>query len=284
MLKQDGHNVLVLCRDVNKAKRLLGNSANIIIGDVTDSSSIFGCCDGIDVVYHMVTKVGNELPSDEILDAFRNVNVEGSRNMIFEAQRAGVKKFIYISSIAAMGIVRNAIITEESPCDPYLPYQISKREAELLILDEFKKNNFPAIIIRPAKVYGYGEREYSYLSLAKLCKKGSSPKVGFGQNPVSHLYITDLIETLRILVDKGDFGRIYTLASEFIHEGDNGFVIQLGNIDELKKAIKRCEDTDLSVLTQISEKMYTNLDRTSFSKRKLYSLMNIYNDVLNLRG
>lgn len=214
LLLKDGHKVAVLCRDEVKARKLLGETVKILIGDVTEMSSITGCCDGIDVVYHMVAKVGNELPSEEALSAFRKVNVEGTRNIIRESQRSGVSKFIYISSIAAMGIVRNGVITEESPCEPYLPYQISKREAELLILEEFLKNDFPALIIRPAKVYGYGEREYSYLKLVKLCKKGIFPKVGLGKNLVSHLYITDLVEALRILVDRGVSGQIYTLASE----------------------------------------------------------------------
>ena len=211
---KDGHEVSVLCRDRQKAVRLLGPKVNIIICDVTDKESIKGCCEGIDIVYHMVAKVGNDLPSDKTLAAFRKVNVIGTANMVEEAQKSHVKKFIFVSSIAAMGIVKRGIINEDSPCTPYLPYQISKWEAEQIVNNLFRKENFPCIIIRPVKVYGYGEREYSYLSLARLCKRGFFPKVGMGENMTCHLYISDLIDALYNMLNRGVFGETYILASK----------------------------------------------------------------------
>ena len=211
---KNGHKVKVLVRDKEKALRLLGNKCDVFIGDITDRNSLKGCCEGIDIVYQLVAKVGNELPSNEALEQFRKVNVEGLSNICQEAIEAKVKKFIFVSSIAAMGIVRNGIINENSPCEPYLPYQISKREGELLILKLVNNRNFPGIIVRPAKVYGKGEREYSYLSVAKLCKIGIFPKVGFGKNLVSHCYISDLIDGLEHCLYNGNIGSIYILASD----------------------------------------------------------------------
>lgn len=213
-LLQKGHKIRVLVRDEVKAYRLLSNKYEIHIGDITDKESLRGCCDGIDVVYQLVAKAGNELPSSKTLEQFRDVNVRGLDNICQEAIKARVKKFISVSSIAAMGIVRKGKINGDSPCEPYLPYQISKREGELLVLKLVKEKNFPAIIVRPAKVYGVGEREYSYLSIAKLCKKGFFPKVGCGKNLVSHCYISDLINGLECCLDKGYIGSIYTFTSK----------------------------------------------------------------------
>lgn len=209
-----GHKIRVLVRNEDKARRLLGNKCSIWVGDITNKISLNGCCDGIDVVYQLVAKTGNDLPSATTLESFRDVNVRGLNNICQEAIKAGVKRFISVSSIAAMGIVKNGKINGDSPCEPYLPYQISKREGELLVLKLVKERNFPAIIVRPAKVYGVGEREYSYLSIAKLCKKGFFPKVGTGKNLVSHCYITDLIDGLVSCLDRGKIGSIYIFASE----------------------------------------------------------------------
>lgn len=213
-LLAQGHQVKLLVRNINKAKSLFGDSCEYHIGDITDEKLLIGCCDGIDVVFHMIAKVGNELPSDENFASFRKVNVEGLKNIIKECKKSQVERFIFVSSIAAMGIVKNIPITEESQCTPYLPYQVSKYEAEQIILSEHQNNKFPGIIVRPTKVYGVGEHEYSYLTLAKLCKKGIYPKVGRGQNYTSNIYVTDFVQGLVKLVDRGIIGETYILTSD----------------------------------------------------------------------
>lgn len=212
-LRAKGHEIFALCRNLEKAKAKLSDNCHIIIGDITDKNSLSGCCEGIDMVYQLVGLSGNELPSDYQFKRFRKVNVEGLRNIVEEAQRAKVKRFVQVSSIAAMGIVQKMPITGQSKCEPYLPYQVSKREGELLILEKVKNEKFPAIIIRPAKVYGIGGED-SYQSIIKMCKKGFFPKVGVRDTMVSHCYIDDLITTLALLTEKGRIGEIYNCATE----------------------------------------------------------------------
>lgn len=213
-LLEQGHKVRLLVRNLNKAKGLFKDTCEYFIGDVTDRVSLVGCCDGIDIVYHMVAKVGNQLPSTENLSMFRAINVEGTKNIVDESKKTGVSRFIFVSSIAAMGIVKTTPITEESQCMPYLPYQVTKYEAEQLLNDYHKEDGFPCIIVRPTKVYGAGEHEYSYLTLAKLCKKGIFPKVGSGNNYISNIYVTDLVQALIKLVDNGVEGETYILTSD----------------------------------------------------------------------
>ena len=130
------NNIYLLVRNIDKAKKIFGDSVNYIIGDVTKPESLIGCCENIDIVYHMVAKVGNQLPNEKIYDEFYKVNVIGTKNLVEEAKKANVKKFVYVSSIAAMGIVKEDIIDENSKCNPYLPYQKTKYEAEKYLLNE----------------------------------------------------------------------------------------------------------------------------------------------------
>ena len=208
-----GHNVSVLCRNKEKAEMVLPSGCQVVIGDVMVVESLNGICNGIDMVYQLVGLSGNELPSKYQFERFRKVNVEGLRNIVNEAKRAGVKRFIQVSSIAAMGIVKQIPISGNSICDPYLPYQVSKREGELLVMKEVKENGFPAIIVRPAKVYGVGGED-SYQSIIKMCKTGFFPKVGIKDTMVSHCYIDDLITTLSLLTEKGKIGETYICATE----------------------------------------------------------------------
>lgn len=256
-----GHEIFALCRNLEKAKAKLPDNCHIIIGDITDKKSLSGCCEGIDMVYQLVGLSGNELPSDYQFKRFRKVNVEGLRNIVEEAQRAKVKRFVQVSSIAAMGIVQKMPITGQSKCEPYLPYQVSKREGELLILEKVKNEKFPAIIIRPAKVYGIGGED-SYQSIIKMCKKGFFPKIGIRDTMVSHCYIDDLITTLTLLTEKGRIGEIYNCATEKpigFYESVN-LVAKLMNTNVLMIPIPRWAMASLAYLI---ERVFGWMDKKS---------------------
>lgn len=214
LLLNNGHSVKLLVRDIQKAQKLFGDTCTYCIGDVTEYNQIAGCCDGIDVVYHLVAKSGNELPSTDNFKEFRRINIGGTKNIVQEAKKGHVKRFIYVSSTAAMGLVRDKPISERSKCDPYLPYQVSKYEAEEFLRKEFEENSFPVLIARPSKVYGVGENSYSYMTIAKMCKQGLIIKAGKGKNLTSNIYVSDLAEGLLKMLDMGVVGETYILSSK----------------------------------------------------------------------
>ncbi len=208
-----GYSVRLLVRNADKAKMLFDNKCEYWVGDISEPISLKGCCKDIDIVYHMAAISGNQLPSKQAFQLYRKTNVEGTCNILEEAKKSQVSRFIYLSSTAAMGIVKKLPINEESYCTPILPYQVSKLEAEQKV-NEYINDGFPAIIIRPTKIYGVGEHEYSYLSLARMCKKGFILKIGRGRNLASYLYITDFISALICLIDRGIIGQTYILSSD----------------------------------------------------------------------
>lgn len=223
MLFSEGHSVRLLVRDKDSAVKQFGEKCEYFVGDVTDASSIRGCGKGIDVVFHLVGKSGNELPSKENYEMFRRVNVGGTQNILNECRN--VKKFIYISSTAAMGLVKDNPITENSICNPYLPYQVAKYEAEDLVRAKCKEG-FPGIIVRPTKVYGVHEKDFSYLTLAKMCQMGFLPKIGNGHNYTSNVYVSDFAQALTKLVFGGVIGETYIItSSESIDFIDAGRII-----------------------------------------------------------
>lgn len=212
LLLSQGHKVKLLVRNVQKAQELFGDRCEIVHGNIEDIATLEGICDGIEIVYHMAALMGHDSPSKEAFEKFRRVNVEGVRNIIRIAKKGNVRKFIYISSTAAMGLQNVVNIDEETECRPYTPYQVTKREAELLILDEVKKNQFPAVIVRPSMVYGPGFKG-DFLTISKVCKTGFFPRIGRGKNLSPALYIEDLAEALMRFIDHGKIGEIYLLSS-----------------------------------------------------------------------
>ena len=264
MLLHQGHTVKLLVRNEEKARKLFGNTCDYHIGDITDRSSLKGCCDGIDIVFHLVAKSGNDLPTKENFEIFRKINVEGTENIIAEC--TNVKKFIYVSSTAAMGLVKENPISEKSKCNPELPYQVSKYEAENLIRKKCK-DNFPGIIVRPSKVYGVNETNYTYLTLAKLVKKGFFLKIGNGHNYPSNIYVHDFARFLVCLVDNGRIGETYIVSSDkSIDFIESGKIIA----DELGIQLRVVKISPYIMLmaSSILERIFTILGRKPVVTRK----------------
>lgn len=264
MLLHQGHTVKLLVRNEEKARKLFGNTCDYHIGDITDRSSLKGCCDGIDIVFHLVAKSGNDLPTKENFEIFRKINVEGTENIIAEC--TNVKKFIYVSSTAAMGLVKENPISEKSKCNPELPYQVSKYEAENLIRKKCK-DNFPGIIVRPSKVYGVNETNYTYLTLAKLVKKGFFLKIGNGHNYTSNIYVHDFARFLVCLVDNGRIGETYIVSSDkSIDFIESGKIIA----DELGIQLRVVKISPYIMLmaSSILERIFTILGRKPVVTRK----------------
>lgn len=82
----------VLVRNTSKFERFELPVNKLILGEVTDSSSLHNCCDGIDVV---ISSVGITRQSDGL--SYMDVDYQANVNLLNEAKKSGVKKFIYVS-------------------------------------------------------------------------------------------------------------------------------------------------------------------------------------------
>jgi nucleoside-diphosphate-sugar epimerase len=136
----------------------------------TDWSSALA---GIDVVVHCAGRAhifdGHGGNSDSL---FHIINVEGTQNLAAQASAAGVRRFIFLSSVGVTGCKTNIpdSISELSPADPYNSYTKSKLDAEDALLSLIKKTLMDIVIVRPPIVYGPGApgNFYSLLWLIKL--------------------------------------------------------------------------------------------------------------------
>lgn len=233
-LVKDGHHVRCLVReksDLTKLKKL--TNTEFFFGDVTKKQSFKKITENIDVIYHLAALRGHDPPSKKAFRRFRLVNVEGTRNILDECIGENIKRFIYISSTAVVGLVKVEKIDESTNPEPYTPYQVSKFEAEKLVKKYMQSYGIPAIIIRPSQIYGPGFKG-DFLKMAKVISKHFFPKIGRGKNLSPALYIDDLFDTLASLTDKGNIGNTYIISSERSYTMDE-------IVETLKKEVgKRC--------------------------------------------
>lgn len=153
----------------------------------------------INVVIHCAARVHvmNETAEDA-LQAFRVVNTQGTLNLAQQAAAAGVKRFVFVSSIKVNGegtVLGKPYSYSDSPC-PEDPYGVSKAEAETLLLLLGKESGMEIVIIRPPLVYGPGVKA-NFAALMKLSSYGLPlPLGGITNNLRSMVFIENLVDLI----------------------------------------------------------------------------------------
>ena len=153
---------------------------------------------GIDTIIHLAARVHiMEDPSIDPLAEFRKVNVEGTAHLAREAAKAGVKRFVFISSIKVNGEETAAPYTSESPPHPSDPYGISKWEAELALRRIEAETGLEVVVVRPTLVYGPGVKA-NFLNMMKVVQRGIYLPFASIANNRSFIYVGNLVDALAI--------------------------------------------------------------------------------------
>jgi nucleoside-diphosphate-sugar epimerase len=170
----------------------------VTLGDLTPSNNWREALTDVDVVVHAAARVHvmNEALADP-LAAFRFVNVDATLNLARQAIEAGVKRFIYISSIKVNGEFSEpgAALTADDIPAPVDPYGISKLEAELGLRSLAANTPMEIVIIRPVLVYGPGVRA-NFLNMIRWLDKGVPLPFGAVNNKRSLVSLDNLIDLI----------------------------------------------------------------------------------------
>jgi nucleoside-diphosphate-sugar epimerase len=218
-LVAQGHEVSALMRQSASADFLKGVPFTRVTGDILDLDSLKRACQNIDAVYHLAG-----LTAARSREEYFKFNAEGTKNLATAALSAkGVKRFIYVSSLAASGPSFGlAPKVESDPNHPVSMYGESKLRGELY-LDELK-GQLPFIVIRPPMVYGPRDKNV-YLFFKSIQKNWMlvlPSKTPTGHKYYSAIHVDDLIQALanamtcgQDLFDRGERfnvsdGQIYT--------------------------------------------------------------------------
>jgi UDP-glucose 4-epimerase len=128
------------------------------------------------------------------------VNVDITKTLATKAKAAGVKHFIYISSVKVYGKEDRGMITEKSECFPEDAYGKSKLQAEQF-LQTIQDENFKVAIVRPPMVYGAGVKG-NMDRLIHLCQKKHPLPFGNIGNLRTMVFVDNLVELLNTIIDQ----------------------------------------------------------------------------------
>lgn len=181
-LLRRGHQVRLLARHADRDARQWASGVTAVNGDVADAESIAGAADGCDAVMH-VAGIVEESPPEA---TFERVNVNGTRNVCAEAERAGVTRLVFVSSLGAP--------------EGESGYHRSKRDAERIV-EGFRGN---WTICRPGNVYGPGDGQISVMLRLVRGVSPIVPTVGSGDQSFQPIWWEDLAKALATVVERTD--------------------------------------------------------------------------------
>jgi dihydroflavonol-4-reductase len=208
-LIERGVNVRALARDPAKLWEL---DAEGLPGDLRDAGSLERAVSGCGVVYHVAADY--RLWAKHPAELYAS-NVDGTRNMLEAARRAGVDRVVYTSTVGCIGIPKNGVGDEDVPVglnEMIGAYKRSKFLAEEVALS-FAREGFPVIVVNPTAPVG--DHDFKPTPTGKIVvdflRRAMPAYVDTGLNVVN---VADVAEGHILACERGVPGRRYVLGGE----------------------------------------------------------------------
>ncbi len=178
-------------------------SVSHVMGEITGETDYRSILTDIDVVIHAGAK--NHVMSDVslgVLDEYRNVNVDGTLNLARQSAKAGVNRFIFVSSIKVNGESTDGRLPfqHDDHCNASDPYGVSKAEAEAGLRKIADESNLDVVIIRPPLVYGSGVKA-NFAAMMNLARKNLPLPLGAINNKRSLVALDNLVDLIITCID-----------------------------------------------------------------------------------
>ncbi len=195
-LLRDGYKTSANVR--SSVSNIPGGVQSLLIGGITAATDWNAALKGVQVVVHCAARV--HVMDDRSLDpleAYRQVNVDGTLNLANQAAQAGVRRFVFVSSIKVNGEVSRPSqpFTADQVPAPLDPYGISKLEAELGLREIESKTGMEVVIVRPPLVFGPGVKA-NFASMMRWVVHEIPLPLGAIHNARSMVSLDNLVDLL----------------------------------------------------------------------------------------
>jgi nucleoside-diphosphate-sugar epimerase len=218
-LRARGDAVVALVRDPSRASSLAELGCELVAGDVVEPSKAVGDIRRCDALVHgaAIYEIG---VSSARRRKMEETNVTGTRRILDAARAAAIPRIVYISTIAAFGNTRGAVVAEgQSPTSPPTSaYEDTKRRAHDITLDA-ARSGAPIVIVQPGQVYGPGDHSAVGANFQSLAN-GRLRYRAFEDLGLNLVHVDDLADGILRALDRGRAGDCYILGGEIATLGD----------------------------------------------------------------
>lgn len=206
-LREQGTRVRVLVREARTADQqaLDRRSWNLheverAVGDLSDGASLARACGGVETVLHVAGFAHADAGSTpEFAVRHWAVNAAGTFNLLNAARAAGVERFVFLSSVKAVGNPGQCCVDEGWDAPPETPYGQAKRAAEEQVLAVGRESGMHTVNLRSALVYGPG-MQANLLRLVEAGRLGWLPPLPETGNRRSLVHVDDVVQAILLAV------------------------------------------------------------------------------------
>ncbi|MDC0358111.1 NAD-dependent epimerase/dehydratase family protein [Oligoflexia bacterium] len=209
-LLANGYTVRGLHRASSNTESIDQLNLQKFVGDICNPEDLRPAMEGVDAVIHIAALFRQAKHPDSV---YRDINIEGVRNVLDVAIEMGVKRVVHCSTVGVHSHIPNPPANEEEEYRPGDIYQETKCEGEQVALSYFKAGKIPGVVIRPAMIWGPGDTRT--LKLFKGIARRRFPLIGTGKTLVHWVMVPDLARAFRQALEQHELnGEVYIIAGE----------------------------------------------------------------------
>jgi predicted dehydrogenase/uncharacterized protein YbjT (DUF2867 family) len=212
-LLRQGDSVRILARNPSRTRLLQEAGAEVVVGDLGDEAGVAGIADGMDVVFHL----GSAISGSDAL--FERVDVQGTERLLTEAERAGVRRFVFAGTLSSYKLASQrdgAVLNEKCPIDQTGQlggYARAKARAEEAIQAAQRRGRMECVVLRIGLVCGMGAPTLP----AHVCRAMGSHLLVFGDGriPLPLTLIDNAVDALmQAGVVQGIGGEVFNIVDD----------------------------------------------------------------------
>lgn len=202
--------------------------ARVFFGDVSDQVSVNDAAEGCEFIFHIAALFRQAKHDDRV---YYEVNVEGTRHVINAAERNSVERLVHCSTVGVHSHIQSPPADESEAYRPGDIYQHTKCEGEKLAQDAFQSGRVQGVVVRPAMIWGEGDRRM--LKLFKGVSQRKFPVIGNGETLTHWIYVHDLVDGFILAALRPQaIGQTYIIAGR-----------RPASISELVETVAKCAGT-----------------------------------------
>ena len=196
LLLENGVAVRAFVRPTSDVRHLTDQGVELSVGNADDRDSIVRAVRDVDLLFHLAGYLTAGAPFGAGADdpRYQTVNVDFTRRLLEAAHRAGVGRFLFASSSSVYDRGAPVPTPETAPLRPRSAYGRSKRAAEGQVR-AFQAQGLATTIVRPAVIYGPGDRYFTPTAL-QLARLPLLPLVDGGRRLFDLIYVRDVAELM----------------------------------------------------------------------------------------
>lgn len=201
LLSREG-SLRILARNADKARAIWSTSPlTVFQGDLAEPLILGNLCEGVDTVFHLASdSFAEKDKTGETERLQQRLVVEGTRELLKLAAKANVKRFIFVSSVKAMGEGGQNCLDETSPAAPETAYGRAKLGAERIVLEVGRTYSMHVCNLRLPMVYGCDSKG-NLPRMAIAIDRGRFPPLPEVGNRRSMVHVDDVVQAMLLAAE-----------------------------------------------------------------------------------